>query len=90
VPGGMRTACQSLPADGAGQSQAHEWDMKVHEGYKPGPTSQVSRAEVLAEGTYSDRAVFPGVGVRRRPAGPDLPGGGHVVLPGSDQLDYLV
>jgi hypothetical protein len=29
-------------------------------------------------------------GVRRRPAGPDLPGGGHVVLPGSGQLDYLV
>jgi hypothetical protein len=22
--------------------------------------------------------------------GPDLPGGGHVVLPGSGQLDYLV
>ena len=30
----------------------------------------VSRATVLAESTYSDRAVFPGVGVRRRPAGP--------------------
>ena len=53
------------------------------------PGGDISRgAEVLAESTYSDRAVFPGVGCDD--GQPDLPGGGHVELPGSGQLDYLV
>jgi hypothetical protein len=53
------------------------------------PGGDISRGtEVLAESTYSDRAVFPGVGVTT--ASRTLPGGGHVVLPGSSQLDYLV
>jgi len=44
------------------------------------------RAAVLAESTYSDRAVFPGVGCDD--GQPDLPGGGHAVLPGGGQRDY--
>jgi len=45
-----------------------------------------SRAIVLAESTYSDRAVFLVWGCDD--GQPDLPGGGHAVLPGGGQRDY--
>ena len=53
----------------------------------PSPGRDVSRLTiaVLVESTYSDRAVFPG---GCDDGQPDLPGGGHAVLPRGGQRDY--